>query len=445
MSFSVQRTSNKKGNALTIETIGIDSLTNIRNASALRYVDSSFRAFYPTIPGPKEGGLSDQQLTDLNDYLSQFSSQSSKSIHMLELEGPGSSDAAMRSYSAVYLPPLNRIYFIPSIFTTDQDFYYIDCDTGTLQIYSNTSGVDLQQYSYIGGVYVPNLNRMYWGPFGQSSNASWHYIDGVTGDLVAYENGLELGEKAYIGIAYAPTLNRLYLVPFDQSAQSTWHYIDGTNGNVVGYTHGGTFLSNAFYCGAYSPTEDRIYLIPRLSNTTQWYYIDGATGTLERMTGIFPSLVSDPFSGAVYASTLNRIYLVPYGISNSSVWYYINCTNGQLEAYEHGTTGVDINDYQGGVYSPCHNRIYFTPNFSALVEGRGHYIDCDDGTVHLYTYPVPSSLGYYSRGTYSPTENRIYFARYYSESTDATLSYLEEFGRFPVDRGLMTHPMFGNY
>jgi hypothetical protein len=412
MSFSVQRTSNKKGNALTIETIGVDSLTNIRNASALRYVESSFRAFYPTIPGPKEGGLSDQQLTDLNDYLSQFSSQSSKSIHMLDIEGTSSGDAVLRTFGAAYIPTLNRIYFVPANNdTSDQDFYYIDCDTGTLQIYSNTSGVDLGILAYTGGAYAPDLNRVYFGPFGQSDIVSWHYIDGVTGDLVAYENGLELVDTAYIGIVYAPTLNRLYLIPYKQAAESTWHYIDGSTGEVVGYTHGGSFIATAFLQAAYSPTEDRIYLIPRIGSTTQWYYIDGATGSLEPVSGSFPSLSNESFSGATYTPTLNRIYLIPKYSATSSVWYYINCTTGEVEEYEHGTTGVGVDDYYGGVYSPVHNRIYFSPRGPATSVGKGHYIDCDDGTVHLYTYPARSDDSYYVAGAYSPTENRIYFAR----------------------------------
>jgi hypothetical protein len=444
MTFSVRRLFNKNGDVANIQQVSVESMTNIRDYSEIRYVEPSFRAFKPTIPGLREGGLSNEQLTNLNDYLLQFSSQSSKSIHVMEIDGPANVTRPIVSTSAVYVPTLNRIYFIPGGVLLSQYVYYIDCNTGLLEDISNTSGTSFGLFAYNGGAYAPNLNRVYLAPYGQSDETKWHYIDGVTGDYIAYTHGVTLDNNAYTGIVYAPTLDRLYLIPSNQSSESNWHYIDGSTGDVVAYAHEESFDATAFQCGAYSPTEDRIYLIPRLSSTTEWYYINGTTGSVELMSGLFPTILNDFFTGAVYAPTLNRIYLIPGACATRSVWYYIDCTSGLVEEYIHGTTGVTTTDYHGGVYSPVHNRIYFVPMESAINNDKGHYIDCDDGSVHSYTSNVSHGQEYMA-GVYSPTENRIYFARNGSVNERDFLIYLNELSRFRIDRGLMAHSMFGSY
>jgi hypothetical protein len=444
MSFSVKHSFSTPGNAVSIRQVGVASLIGIRNYSGLRYINPSFRAFYPTLPSLRDGGLTAQQLTDLNDYLLQYSVQSSKSIHMMEIEGPATGEAGLFSSGAVYAPSSNRIYFIPTGVPVVQDFYYIDCETGSLQLYTNDSGVNVSFFSYRGGAYAPTLDRIYFGPLGQSDNTSWHYIDCSTGEMVAYEHGYTLTDQAYTGVVYAPTLDRLYLIPHFQAEEPNWHYIDGSTGEVIEYFHGGSFSSAEFLCGVYSPTENRMYLIPRLSGVTSWYYIDGNTGSLESMSGSFPSLSNDPFSGATYTPTLNRIYLIPSGIASNLIWYYIDCTTGMVIGYLHGQTDIASNDYSGGVYSPVHNRIYFVPNGSALAGGIGMYLDCEDETIYTYSFSGRSNQSY-NGGVYSPTENRIYLARFFASPNDTKLMYLNELGQFPIDRGLIAHPMFGSY
>ena len=92
-----------------------------------------------------------------------------------------------------------------------------------------------------------------------------------------------LSTSAYQGACYSPTQNRLYLAPFGQgiATATTWHYVDGNSGNIVAYTHGATTVAN-FYGGArYSPTNNRIYFIPYSpGGGLSWHYVDCNSGAV---------------------------------------------------------------------------------------------------------------------------------------------------------------------
>jgi hypothetical protein len=275
----------------------------------------------------------------------------------------------------VYSPTQNRIYLVPAL-QGDQGetvWHYIDCDTGATVAYPKAAGVgDIfdGEPLFMGGVYSPTQNRIYFVPHEWSYQSTWAYIDCNTGNAVAYAHGAVVNFRAYLGGVYSPTQNRIYLVPWGQSNQTNWHYIDCATGSVVAYAHGVTAVVNAYQGGVYSPTQNRIYLVPwGQSNQTNWHYIDCATGSVVAYThGV--TAVSAAYTGGVYSPTQNRIYLVPSSQSNQTNWHYIDCATGSVVAYTHGVT---TNDYLGGVYSPTQNRIYFVPHGNST-NPKWHYI-----------------------------------------------------------------------
>ena len=84
-------------------------------------------------------------------------------------------------------------------------------------------------YAYVGGVYAPTLDRIYLVPNSQAPRAVWHYIDcSRNGAVVAYthsQSPVPVNE-AYVGGVYAPTLDRIYFVPRSQADEANWHYIE---------------------------------------------------------------------------------------------------------------------------------------------------------------------------------------------------------------------------
>ena len=177
-------------------------------------------------------------------------------------------------YGAVYSPTQNRIYLIPNGQANQSNWHYINCNTGNVVAYA--WGGSALQYAYEGGAYSPIQNRIYLAPRLQSDQNNWHYIDCNTGNVVAYTNPYTatIVSGAYIGAVYSPTSNRIYFIPWAQANQSTWHYIDCNTGNVVAYTNNITAVAGGYVGGTYSPTQNRIYLIPyNQSNQSNWHYI----------------------------------------------------------------------------------------------------------------------------------------------------------------------------
>jgi hypothetical protein len=143
--------------------------------------------------------------------------------------------------------------------------------------------------AYLGGVFSPFTNRVYFVPKLQADGAgkNWHYLDCTTGNVVTYIHTLTLlpVNNAYVGGVYAPVSNRIYFVPYGQAdeAGKNWHYLDCTTGNVVTYIHTLTLLpvDQAYQGGVYAPVSNRIYFVPRGQvgeAGKNWHYLADDSG-----------------------------------------------------------------------------------------------------------------------------------------------------------------------
>ena len=300
---------------------------------------------------------------------------------------------------------------------------------------SYTNGATVTASSYIGAVYSPTQNRIYFVPSNQGAvhpgnpnTQNWHYIDCNTGTVGTYLNPNISVSSAYFGGAYSPTQNRIYFAPAGQALPNSvtttnWQYINCNDGTVGTYPNPNTAVTSAYRGAVYSPTQNRIYFVPASqatpyngSNGTQyWHYIDCNTGAVG--TYLNPNNASTTaYSGGVYSPTQNRIYFVPSVQAESiyPLWHYIDCNTGNVGTYANPGTAVN-SAYNGGVYSPLQNRIYFIPRlqsepFPANPNTKfWHYIDCNTGAVGTYLNPNTIRASSYTGGVYSPTQNRIYF------------------------------------
>lgn len=312
-----------------------------------------------------------------------------------------------KNMGAVYVPTLNRLYFMPNDVGTVLNWAYIDCKTGVPTSYVH--GAALANYAYRGGVYSPTQNRIYLIPCFQSNQANWHYIDCNTGLVVAYAHGATVVQAAYAGGAYSPTQNRIYMAPWQQANQGTWHYIDCNTGNVVGYA---ASCGIGYQGACYSPTQNRIYFGPSDNQGFQgsWHYIDCNDGTVKTYAhGMSPGN-GNAYLSIVFHPTLNRLYFIPYN-AQITTWYYIDCNTGSTVSFASGVTGT-AQPYRGGVYCPMTNRLYLSP------EGRGddedwHYIDGTTGLLVSYLHVLTTHVNTLAYGgAYDPINNRIYFSPY---------------------------------
>lgn len=312
---------------------------------------------------------------------------------------------------AVYSPIQNRIYFVPLNIANaaGKNWHYVDCSTGNVVTYVHTLTTVPVSQAYRGGVYSPTQNRIYFVPYAQANQTSWHYVNCASGQIVEYAHGVTAVANGYRGGVYSPTQDRIYLIPYNQANQTNWHYIDCSTGNVVAYAHGTGITQTAAYSGGvYSPTENRIYLVPYGRGTqTTWHYIDCSNGNVVSYTH-GATVSTFPYNGGAFSPTENRIYLAPEGQSGQANWHYIDCSNGNVVAYARPNF-INNGAYVGAVYMPTVNRIYFVPNGQGN-NANWHYINCTTSTPTVYTHNVTAVASAYEGGAYSPTENRIYFA-----------------------------------
>jgi hypothetical protein len=283
----------------------------------------------------------------------------------------------------VYSPTQNRIYFVPSNQASVSLWHYIDCDDGSVVAYNHMVSV-VGQYS--GGVYSPLQNRIYFVPRSQASETTWHYIDcsTTTAGVVSvnsYTHGsTTLVGSAYAGGSYSPVQNRIYFTPYNQSDQTTWHYIDcdtTTAGvaTIVEYTHGtGITLNGAYNGSSYSPVQNRIYFTPfNISNTADWHYLDCYTEAVVAYTHGATGIINDAYLESVYSPSQNRIYFSPYAQASETNWHYIDCDDGSVVSYTPGST-FENRPYTGGSYSPTQNRIYLSPSRTQSSFASWHYL-----------------------------------------------------------------------
>lgn len=275
----------------------------------------------------------------------------------------------------------NRIYMAPSGTGTIAagNWYYIDCTS--LSAVSYAAPVITGTYS--GAVYSPIQKRIYFVPRSISNQASWHYVNCVTGAVVAYTNnsGVTPVTDGYTGGVYSPELNRIYFIPRAQSDQTYWHYIDCNTGDVVAYLNnsGVTPVSGGYLGGVYSPLTKRIHFVPRAQGAVgTFHYIDstnGSIGTYTNNSGVAITSTA-PFSSGVYSPCDNRIYFIPYNTGPEANWYYLDCNTGNMVAYTYTVTApVSTTSYFGGCFSTTQNRVYLAPaSTQSSAEVIWHYI-----------------------------------------------------------------------
>ena len=318
---------------------------------------------------------------------------------------PGATTADFAYIGGVHSPSQNRIYFVPWCQGSQDTWHYVDCSTGAIVGYTHdATAVD---HAYYGGVYSPTQNRIYFAPNNQADEATWHYVDCGTGAIVGYTHGVTAIQDAYKGGVYSPNQNRIYFVPYCQASQDTWHYVDCGTGAIVGYTHGAAVENDAYHGGVYSPTQNRIYFAPNnQADEATWHYVDCGTGAIVGYAH-GATAVTGAYIGGAYSPNQNRIYFVPCCQADEATWHYVDCGTGAIVGYTHGVTALDY-AYTGGVYSPTQNRIYFVP-YGQASQATWHYVDGGTGAIVGYSHGVTALHAAYHGGVYSPNQNRIYF------------------------------------
>lgn len=345
----------------------------------------------------------------------------------------------------VYSPTQNRIYLIPLTQCNISQWHYINCDTGAIVAYTHGFGSSIASQSFSGGVYSPTQNRIYLVPYVGSTATNWYYINCNTGSVIAYAHGAAVVANAYLGGVYSPTQNRIYFAPYAQGYSSNqWHYVDCNTGAIVAYT--AAVINSTYYGGCYSPTQNRIYFVPfGMAPSTSWHYINCDTGSpVAYVHGFSASIPANAYTGGVYSPTQNRIYFVPRVQSTNANWHYVNCDTGTIVAYAHGQTNVAAQAYAAGCYSPLSNRIYFTP-IGQGGSANWHYVDCNTGQVVSYLNGVTTlATAYAGNCIYSPTQGRVYFAPY-SQGPQASWHYVQEFSPIEVPPLLMANGLFNKF
>lgn len=352
---------------------------------------------------------------------------------------------------SVYSPFQKRIYFVPSDQAALPNWHYVDCLTGAIVAYAHGASGLVTPTAYDGGVYSPTQNRIYFVPSAQATAPTWHYIDCATGTVVAYAHGATgLVSNAYSKGVYSPSQNRIYFVPGVQAPQPIWHYVDCATGAIVAYANnvsgltGGAFFGGAYGGGAYSPSQNRIYFCPYVQgNQPQWHYVDCNTGAIVAYPS-GPGAVSGAYFGAAFSPTQNRIYFAPSNQSTQPVWHYIDCSTGAAVAYAHGASGISPGAYFGCVFSPTQNRVYFVPAGQAP-SPSWHYVDCNTGQVVAYSHGSTTAVASaYTGASFSPETNRIYFGPR-SQGPQPQWHFIADLSDVHPSVQLMAGPLFNKY
>jgi hypothetical protein len=318
-------------------------------------------------------------------------------------------------YNSGHFTPNNYIIYSPLAQVNQTQLHYVDVGGVVVRNYPTTTVSPA--LGFIGIVYSTTQQRAYYIPFATSNSTTWYYINSA-GTLQSYTNNATIVPFGYSGGAYDPVNDRIYLAPFGQSTQSTWHYINCANNTVVGYTNAYPTNNVSSYRGiVYSPNNQRMYLIPgtygtttnpgTVSSTTNWYYITCSTNVVSFFTAAGSM---SAWSGGAFSPNQNRIYLAPYQVSGS--YKYINCANDTIVDYAVSTVSVSL-PYQGAVYTSTLDRIYFVPYNDSAASGGDptvwEYVDCTNGNLITYSGGSGAVYGYYG-GVFDPNQNKIYFA-----------------------------------
>jgi len=336
-------------------------------------------------------------------------------------------------HGAVYAPTLNRIYLIPSAIANQANWHYIDCNTGEVVTYAHNLGADTPvSEAYYYGCYDPYNDIIWMSPYAQGPESKWHYIDGKTGEVVAYTHGIGVvANYSYLGAIFSPLQNRVYFSPGSQYDQGDYHYVNCDTKNIEAYTPT-TPVPNTCAGGAYDPINNRIYFAPYYFPATDGVaYLDCNDGSINILSTVSGQFSSGAYIGAIFAPTLKRIYFIPYSQGPEVYWHYIDCDTNQVVAYENGVTTENY-AYEGASYSPVTNRIYMAP-MNQATQSTLHYIDGKTGEVVAYNpVTVVRSRG----GIYVPSMSRIYLIPSGNGTQSLSWNYIQEYTDVEVSRSL---------
>lgn len=194
----------------------------------------------------------------------------------------------------------NRIFLMPSSInstnTTTTKLHYIDCSGVNPVVVAYDMGINFiselfsSGQAYEGGVYIPELDRIYFIPYYQPRNANkkFHYIQNcstipsvvsythTSTDTFtlsgAYNNGIYIGNGL------------IFLIPTGQCTQNKLHLLDVYNNNLISYN---TFLRplnpspvnekvDTWIAGA-TLVDDKIFFSfrdgTRITNQVSWFYL----------------------------------------------------------------------------------------------------------------------------------------------------------------------------
>ena len=283
-----------------------------------------------------------------------------KSSTVSMLNASGDLSISQNSYTAAVLAPQQmRVYFVPSMHTSPSHLHYYDITANTIVSYSHT----LFDLFFTGGIYDEKRNRIYLLPHANLADIA--FIECGTGKTCIASASKSLLKSAlafsYAGGVFVPEQDRIYLVPC-QGAQN-WHYIDCASCEMVAYPAGKKTKFDGYFGGAYSPLQKRVYFAPLAqSQEPEWHYLD-VSGSIPKVVtyvhGISSNaLVNNAYRGAVYSAANNCIVFVPSMQPN--VWHYIDCTSGRVCSQSTDHNGIK-NAYRNGIYAGRQGRVYFTP------------------------------------------------------------------------------------
>lgn len=324
---------------------------------------------------------------------------------------------------SVYDPVNDRLWLVPYEQGPEEYWHYIDCSTGEVIAYKHgASGFrsPVSSRAYWGGAYDPINRRVFFAPYYQSSDYTWHYINCDSGEVRPYGPSESLRYAAYCGASYDPIRKRVYFAPYGMSVEDRWHYVDCNDRSVVEYKHGTSGIINC-RDAVYVPSKGRIYFISSDIRVSGYEiaYIQCSSGEVKTFSYTTDMLAY--YQGGVFDPTNNRIYLTPY--STLTKWHYIDCDNNTVVSYTHGAT-VNEYGYWGGVLDTVNGRIYLVPHKQAT-SSTWHYINCATGAVVGYARGAVTAVNMaYCYGAYSPASNKIYFSDY-AQSISVYRQYID--------------------
>lgn len=378
---------------------------------------------------------------EIKNYINSIKNTNAESYIIPYVHG---STETLNGYAGGVYTPSGRIYLIPHAKSNEASWEYIDSN-GAVVTYTH-GNTDIVSHAYSGGCFSPKgSGRIFMAYSGQASQTNWQYISS-DGSVVSWAHGVTTA--SINSICYSPENGgRVFLIcDASSTAQPNWHYIDGstTPPTVTPYAHGQTdFLASSYRGCVYTPENSgRIFLIPNTQHSQpNLHYIDCSTPN--------PILVSYPkgvaltgtYWGGAYSATQGRVYMTPYGAGSSATWAYIDVTTQvpTVVSYTHPLVSTSSsNPWIGACFSPTDNKIYFSPYGTS--SGNWIYIDCEDGSVHYLQHDgvTIGGLGYRFM-SYHPILNRIYAIPSF---TSTTWHYVQPLTTNKANPSLMMSAMY---